>query len=57
MNDLLEHPSVAANWKEMEVLNKVHGRGDSMISDFTGNRPLPVRDSFVSIEDGLKLWN
>ena len=29
---------------------------DSMISDFTGRRPLPARDYVVSI-DGPKLWN
>ena len=32
-------------------------RGDSMIWDFTGRRPLPARDDVVSIEGGPKLWN
>ena len=33
----------------------VYARGDSMISDFTDRRPLPVRDYVVSIENGPKL--
>ena len=31
--------------------------GDSMICDFSGRRPLPVRDYVVSIEVGPELWN
>ena len=32
-------------------------RGDSVISDFTGRQPVPVRDYVVSIEGGPKLRN
>ena len=32
-----------------------YGRGDSMIWDFMGRRPLPVRDYAVSIQGGSEL--
>ena len=32
-----------------------YSRGDPMIWDFVGRRPLPVRDYVVSIKDGPKL--
>ena len=36
---------------------KGYSRGDSMIWDFVGRRPLPARDYVVSIMGGPKLWN
>ena len=36
-------------------LTMVHGRGDSLISDFKGTRSLPVIDCVVSIEGGPKI--
>ena len=36
----------------LQRLKMAYCRGDSMISDFTARRPLPVRDNVVSIEGG-----
>ena len=33
----------------------IYSRGDSMIWDFKGRRPLPVRDYVTSIKGGPKL--
>jgi len=41
---------------EIKIVRAItYGRGDSMIWDFVGRRPLPVMDYVVSIKGGPKL--
>ena len=39
------------------LLCRVYIRGDSMIWDFKGHRPLSAKEHVVSIKDGPLLWN
>ena len=54
-NVKIEFLEIHSKGLESKALVIVYIREDSMISDVTGRRPLPVRNHMVSIEGGPKL--